>query len=259
MAKQYPWSRYRRDLPVDPKTRRLVRDLRGELNGLRSRDDHAMAAILMGVWSWARDLGEWLDGDWLVGDYELADLDHLTQLEGFGRALAEVGWVQEITHENQPALLFPKWDRWNASGKKARVRHGVCDIEPRGRGRGNTTEGIEASVDLQIPCLKGRVSYSTAKDHAREIFTGPRRPYALDHEGNIAEDPIDRSFLYRVAALDLLGKVPENALAQAFESIATHRPANRGAYIRATLRDHLPDFDELEAAVSAMFREGGHS
>ncbi len=99
------WIKLRDDVRDDPAV-----DLIASRCGVTAL--HAVGALAC-AWSWAGRLSD--DGKVPLGTPAL--LDKITQTPGFARAMEEAGWlVVESTY-----LLFPKWDRHNEAGAKARA------------------------------------------------------------------------------------------------------------------------------------------
>src|ERR1041385_9124021 len=52
-------------------------------------------ALLLRVWSVARESGKFVDEDLILEHSELADLDQIAGVPGFGAAMSNVGWAVE--------------------------------------------------------------------------------------------------------------------------------------------------------------------
>lgn len=100
------WLAWGVGLERKPKLRRMAHQLK--------QDNRLVAACLMITWSWADAVA---DHQGFVSHATLDDVDQEAGIEGFGKAMVEVGWLQD----DRGGLLFPAWSTWNLGSAKARA------------------------------------------------------------------------------------------------------------------------------------------
>lgn len=79
------------------------------------RDTSECFGRVVMVWIWVQKNTP----DGVIPNGTLAMIDHAAKLEGFGEAMASVGWCRVEGAQ----LVFPKWDRYNDQNAKRRMQN----------------------------------------------------------------------------------------------------------------------------------------
>lgn len=77
-------------------------------------DRRVVASLCMEVWEWAGD--QTTNG--FVAAATMEDVDAVVAVKGFASAMAAAGWLAPSDN----GLMFPNWERWNASSAKRRLK-----------------------------------------------------------------------------------------------------------------------------------------
>jgi hypothetical protein len=93
-------------------------------------DRRVVACLCMETWEWADS--NTTDGH--ADGVTHVTLDAVTGVTGFGQAMIEVGWLLE----DDQGIIFPNWERWNASSAKKRLQ----DAERKRRQRERQDAGV---------------------------------------------------------------------------------------------------------------------
>ncbi len=100
------WIAWTKGLPRKPEVFKIARELK--------MDRYRVAALLMDLWAWADS--ETTDGT-ILGMSTL-DIDDVVDTPGLGEAMMAAGWLRA---EKKLGLIFPNWERWNATPAKRRL------------------------------------------------------------------------------------------------------------------------------------------